>query len=296
MKRALPLLLYVAGAALFTVLVVSTVDRGPFQRGLTGSELAAWQGASRVAGGEGEEGAGSSLYLRFLSLLTKDDPTAIRDARRTQTWILLPLFSLGVFLLATRRAGRWWGVLAGLLAIVAGPAALHAGGFGPAMIAGILGLAALLVLDGEPNAAAWLVGGSLVGIAAHVEPTLAWALFLLLLFFALRGFGRSRRPVGAGCFVLGAVAASILVGVLLEGPRVPGLRGMEVYRGHASLAGGTAPRRSGEGDLRWWALRDYVREASRAKERSVTAAEADAYWGWRGHERVYRAGRLWCLV
>ncbi len=285
MKRIIPLTVFAAGVVALTAVSVLSVDRGPFERTPVGSEQGYWDAARQVA----SSGAApaqlnvhpSPIYVRALAVLASDDPSAARRAHRILTAVFLPLIALGVLGLAWKRSGPWAATTAGILAAAAGPLVMSAGAFSPAIPGALLGLAALLVLDGKRTMASWAVAGLLVGLAGRMDATLGWSLGLILLILALfasgRG-GRSRLPaviLFLGLWAGGSAAAGALAGT---SDVLPPVRGVDVYRGNRAEASGVEPQRGDHDGRAWWVRRDFTREAGRAENRPVTAAQTDRYW------------------
>ncbi len=287
MKRIIPLAVFAAGVVALTTVTVLSVDRGPFERTPVGSELAYWDAARQVASSGAPPAQlnvhPSPIYVRALAVLASDDPSAAPRAHRILTAVFLPLIALGVLGLAWKRSGPWAASAAGILAAAAGPLVMSAGAFSPAIPAALLGLAALLVLDGKRTAASWAVAGLLVGLAGRLDATLGWSLGLILLVLALfasgRGRGRrSRLPavlLFLGLWVGGSAAAGALAGI----PDVlPTVRGVDVYRGNRAEASGVEPQRGDRDEKSWWVRRDFTREAGRVENRAVTPGQTDRYW------------------
>jgi tetratricopeptide (TPR) repeat protein len=282
MKRFLPWLILVVGLAAATTFVAQSVDRGPFQRAVSGAELGPWTAALRLQEGSLPESAleslPSPLYPRLLVPLASEEIGTVRRARSLLTVIQLPLLGLLVALLARRRAGSIPAVAAGLGAMLCAPFALHAGALSPALPAALLGLLALFVVDGrESGGAPWLVGGLLAGGVGWFEPALGWALLPLLAGAAVLRREAPRRGLAALLLVVGWAVGAGGVG-FLTGGGIPSVSGPEAYRGHAAEAPGVSPRRGGTGDLRWWTGPDFVRDAQRRADRRLTLGEADGFW------------------
>ncbi len=286
MKRWIPVAVFVLGLAALTAWVALTLDRGPFERSAFGEETVYWDTAVRIAGGDtGTIDTGSlpsPLYPQLLSAVASDEVGAVRHARAILTAILLPLISILVLALAWRRAGPWPATIAGLAAAAAGPLAFNAGAFSPALPAAVVGLMALVVLDGKPNLGAWAVGGILAGVVGRFDPVLGWALGILLLGGALVRPGLAPRAAAALIF-----AAAWLGGAWVSGTAggarhpVPVVHGIDVYRGHRAEASGVVPVRGDQDSQRWWTPVDYTLAAARRTERRLDGGEVDRYWAGR---------------
>jgi tetratricopeptide (TPR) repeat protein len=285
MKRLIPLAVAVIGVAALTAVAVLSVDRGPFERTPVGTEQVYWDAARQIAsGGVGSvqlNAYPSPVYPRALALLASDDPEAPGRAHRVLTAIFLPLVALGVLALAWKRSGAWAAAGAAVLAAAAGPLVLSTGAFSPAVPAALLGLAALLVLDGKRNLVAWAVAGLLVGLCGRLDATLGWSLGLLLLVLALVSAGRagSRRLPAVLLFLGLWVGGSGAVGALLGTSNVlPPVHGVDIYRGNRAEASGVEPQRGDHDPVAWWVRRDFTREAGRVENQRLTSAQVDRYW------------------
>ncbi len=292
MKYALPLVVFVAALALVTASVVFTLDRGPVQRTPVGNEVSYWDAARQAASGAAAPAAlagyPSPVYPRLLAPLASDDVGAVRRARRVLTAVFLPLIGILVMAAAWRRAGPWPGVIAGLAAAAAGPLALAAGTFTPAVPALVLALATVVALDGRRNLVSWAVAGLLVGVAFRFSLEIAWTLAAALTVAAILRPRETAAPAALRAaapllFLAVTLGTSAGIGRIAQThDAAPSWSGIEIYRGHRSGASGVDPRR-GDGDAEaWWGLRDFVRQASNETGARMTPAAAGSYWGGRG--------------
>lgn len=290
MKRALPLLVFLAAGAAVLLLLVARTDRGPFERTPLGSEAVAWTAAvqaSRPAGTAVPLPAGtlSPIYPELLKNLVSTDPEAVSRARRILALGLLPVFAALVLILVWRRAGPWPAVIAGVASLAAGPLVLSAGSLSPAVPAAAVLLLGLVILDlGRSRVLAWIAGGILIALAGRLDPVLSWVLFILLLAGILvrpgvQGKTRFLRPAAlAG----GWLAALVLTASAMDSlPLFPRISGIEMARGNRPAASGVDPRRADADSLRWWGPVDYLREASRQENRRLTVPEAESWWAAR---------------
>jgi tetratricopeptide (TPR) repeat protein len=292
MKTLLPYLAFVLGAVLLTILAVRFVDRGPWQRSVTGTEAVYWQAAKQAASSSYEPKTVSlppPLYPYLLAPLTSDDLGAVRRARRILTSIALPLLALLALSLARRRAGAWASAAGALGVLIAAPTVLGAGTLTPAVPASLLALLALVVLDGGRNTVVWIAAGGLAGLAARFHPGLGWALVILLLSLAVFSPGRPRRLLGAGVFTLAWLTVVAVSGPVIDAaPLFPRITGTDIYRGHRAEASGVDPRRGDRDQERWWSYLDYLREASRQKGGPTTLKESDRHWTGQAVRDVFR--------
>ena len=270
----------VLGFCGLTFLVSVSVDLGPFDRAPVGLEARYWTEATTVAGAEGTASLGSpQFYSKMLSPVASTEIGSVRRARRTLTRVFLPLFALSAFALTYRRVGWRPATVAGVGSLIAGPMVLSAGTFTPAVPAAILALLALVILDGSRGLASWGLTGALLGIAAWFHPGIAWSLGVLLLgksFFARK----TSKPLLNGAVLVGGWGVVVFLGSVLNltSPTLPLISGIDVYRGHHQHASGVIPRRGDRNDSRWWGYGDYLREASRRKNRQLDMNDANPYW------------------
>jgi Tfp pilus assembly protein PilF len=283
MKQLTPLLALLLGLALLVPLVLLSVDRGPFERTAVGREAPRWEVA---LDGAAEPGNGDA-YEALLALSASDELGALSHARRRQGAILLPLFALLVFLLALPHAGRWAATGAGLLAVVMAPVALGATAIVPAMPATLLILAGIVILDRRRSVPGWCAAGVLVGLGTTGQPTLGWAVFLLLAALAWIRPGRTRRTWAFLVLTLAWVGGG-LVGSLATESVFPQVPGVEAYRGHRTVASGVSPRRGDSDEGRWWSYADFRRGAFRAAGGPVDPDVVQLHW-WK---RALQEGAL----
>ncbi len=272
MRHLVPMLLFVVVAGGLTGLAAHTVNRGPFQRGLTTVEIGAWTEATS------DDARNISPYGRILGALAQEGPTAIQDTRRLQTLVFLPLFALGVFALAWRRAGPWGAAGAGIAATAVAPATLHAGSFHPGLLAGGIGLLALAALNDGARWGGWIAAALLGAVIARLDPALGWALFVLLAGYAW--VSRSGPPRWVRLAVVAGLWLGVGAGLGTLTPQgvLPQVNGFEAYQGNGTPATGLNPRRTADPPLSWWTASDFVRGASLEQERGVTFQEAERFW------------------
>jgi len=280
MRRLIPVLVLVLGLGALVPAVLTTVDRGPFERTPVGREALRWDGAQA-------SGPARDAYDRMLTPLAGAELGAVQSARHRQGAVLLPLLAGLVFLLALPHVGAWYAVASGLLSVLMAPIVLGSTALVPALPAAVAALAGLVVLDRRRGLLGWAAAGFGAALAASLEPGLGWGAILLLFVAALIRPGGTRRPWALIALAVAWMGAGLAVGTL-GSASLPEVSGVEAYQGHRAAASGVSPRRGDTDEGRWWTYPDFRRGAIRAADRSVGAGEVQVHWWKRAVEEGFR--------